>query len=101
MPVDYDLFQILDKYFGAKNRGLFLDLVAYSIVCENNAGQYYLDYAYNHPLLTEGMHMYSDSNVSTFLTSVTNEQSIGFLNEWNMTRITGSHFSMSSIQEAS
>ena len=25
----------------------------YSIVCENNAGQYYPMYAYNHPLFTK------------------------------------------------
>ena len=83
---DYDLFRILTKYFGAKDCGLFIDLVAYSIVCENNAGQYYPDYAYNHPLFTERMHLYSDSKVSDFLTSVTDDQSIGFLNEWNVAR---------------
>jgi len=83
---DYDFFRILGKYFSEKDRGLLLDLAAYSIICENNAGQYYPDYAYNHPLLTEEMHMYSDSKVSTFLKSVTDEQSIGFLNEWNAVR---------------
>ncbi len=83
---DYELFRILGKYLGAKDSGLFLDLATYSIVCENNAGQYYPDYAYNHPLFTERMHMYSDSKVSDFLASVTDEQSIGFLNEWNAAR---------------
>ena len=83
---EYELPRILGKYFNGKDCGLFLDLAAYSIVCENNAGQYYPDYAYNHPLFTEGMHMYSDSKVSDFFTSVTDEQSIGFLNEWNAAR---------------
>jgi len=80
---DYELFRILCKYFSAKDIGLFIDLATYSIICENNAGQYYPDYAYNHPLFTEKMHIYSDSKVSNFLASITDEQSIGFLNEWN------------------
>jgi len=77
---------ILGKYFDTKGLGLFLDFAAYSIVCESNAAQYYPDYAYNHPLFTEKMHMYSDTKVSDFFVSVTAEQSIGFLNEWNASR---------------
>ena len=83
---EYSLPQMLMKYLGAKDCGLFLDLCAYSIICENNAGQYYPMYAYNHPLFTEKMHVYSDSKVSEFFASVTDDQSIGFLNEWNATR---------------
>lgn len=49
---EYSLPQMLTKYLGAKDCGLFLDLCAYSIICENNAGQYYPMYAFNHPLLT-------------------------------------------------
>ena len=75
--------EILSAYFNEKNLGLFLDLVAYSIIAENNAAQYYPDYAYNHPLFTSNMHIYSDSKVSEFLSSITHEQSIGFLNDWN------------------
>lgn len=56
----YELPAILKKYLGIKDCGLFLDLAAYSIVAENNAAQYYPDYAYNHPLFTAGMHIYSD-----------------------------------------
>jgi transposase len=83
---DYRLPGILAKYLGEKDAGLFLDLAAYSIICENNAGQYYPDYAHNHPLFTERMKVYSDSTVSDFLSSVTDEQSVGFLNEWNAKR---------------
>lgn len=83
---DYDLDQILSKFLNDKDRGLFLDLAAYSIICEYNAGQYYPDYAYNHPLFTERMQMHSDSKVSDFFTSITDEQTIGFLNEWNKAR---------------
>ena len=83
---EYSLPQMLTKYLGAKDCGLFLDLCAYSIICENNAGQYYPMYAYNHPLLTDKMHIYSDTKVSDFFASITDDQSIGFLNEWNATR---------------
>ena len=83
---DYELSQILPKYFGVKDSGLLLDLATYSITAENNAAQYYPDYAFNHPLFTKGMHMYSDSRVSDFFASVTDDQRIGFLNEWNANR---------------
>lgn len=83
---DYELSQILPKYFGVKDSGLLLDLAAYSITAENNAAQYYPDYAFNHPLFTKGMHMYSDSRISDFFASVTDDQRIGFLNEWNANR---------------
>ena len=46
-------------------------------------GQYYPTYAYNHPLFTEKMHIYSDSKISNFLASVSDDARIGLLNEWN------------------
>ena len=49
-----------------KDAGFLLDLACYSIVTENNAGQYYPDYAYNHPLFTPDMKIYTDSGVSIF-----------------------------------
>lgn len=83
---EYGLMDILGKYIPQKDLGLVLDLAAYSIITENNAGQYYPDYAYNHPLFTDRMHIYSDSKVSALLQSMTDEQSVGFLNEWNASR---------------
>lgn len=83
---DYKLDEILGMYFKERDLGLFLDLAAYSIITEDNAGQYYPDYAYNHPLFTQDMKIYSDSTVSDFLHSITPDQSAGFLNEWNGTR---------------
>lgn len=83
---DYGLFELLGKYFTQKDLGLFLDLVTYSIIAENNAGQYYPDYAYNHPLFTNEMKIYSDSKVSDFINSITSDQSVEFLNEWNASR---------------
>ncbi len=79
---EYGLDKIADDIFG-KNGGLFLDLAAYSIVTENNAAQYYPDYAWNHPVFTEGMKVYSDSKVGTFLSSSTADERIEFLNRWN------------------
>ncbi len=80
---EYKLPEILSHFFDGKDLGLFLDLVAYTIVSENNAGQYYPNYAYNHPLFTEDMKIYSDSKVSDFGHSITEDQCVGFLNEWN------------------
>lgn len=54
---EYRLPGMLEKHLGKRDTGLFLDLAAYSIISENNAAQYYPDYAYNHPLFTEGMHI--------------------------------------------
>ena len=81
----YHLDEMLGRIIG-KDSGLFLDLAAYSIVCENNAAQYYPDYAFNHPLFTEEMRIYSDAKVSDFLTNMVKDKSISFLNEWNTSR---------------
>ena len=69
-----------------KDSGLFFDLAAYTIVSENNAAQYYPDYAYNHPLFTDGMKVYSDSKGSRFLRDISRDDSIAFQNEWNAGR---------------
>lgn len=83
---EYKLMEILGKYISRKDLGLVLDLAAYSIISEDNAGQYYPDFAYNHPLFSENMRIYSDSKVSDLLQSMTTEMSAGFLNDWNSTR---------------
>lgn len=82
---EYGLPKMLGKYFGAKC-GLFLDLVSYLIVDEENAGQYYPDFAFSHPLFSEGMRIYSDVSVSRFLHSISKEQIIGFQEDWNRKR---------------
>lgn len=82
---DYRLDEMLARIIG-KDAGLFLDLAAYSIITEDNAGQYYTDYAYNHALFTDDMRVYSDSKVSDFMRDVTIDQRILFLNEWNAKR---------------
>lgn len=83
---DYRLPAVIEKYFGTRDGGLVADLVSYSIISENNAAQYYPAYAYNPPLFTEKMHIYSDTKVSDFLVSVTDDQRIGLVNEWNEAR---------------
>ena len=82
---DYHLDEMVGRIVG-QDAGLFLDLAAYSIITEDNAGQYYPDYAYNHALFTDNMRIYSDSKVSDFLQKVTIDQRIRFLNEWNKKR---------------
>lgn len=82
---EYGLRDMMKRIIG-NDSGLFLDLAAYSIITENNAGQYYPDYGYNHPLFTKQMKIYTDSKVSDFLNCISSDQSIGFLNEWNASR---------------
>lgn len=76
------LNELLKPYFADKT-GLTLDLALYSIVTEDNAAQHYADYAFNHPLLTEDMYIYSDSTISNLLGSITPEKCQGFLKDWN------------------
>ena len=82
---EYKIPQMLNKWL-KKDCGLFLDLVAYLIVNEDNAGQYYPDFAFCHPLFSEGMRIYSDVTVSRLLKSIRREQTIGFLDDWNKKR---------------
>ena len=84
---DTGLYKILKPILGDEV-GLFLDLCAYTIIMENNAAQYYPDYAYNHYLFTEKMRIYSDSKVSRFLQGLKKEQGIEFSNIWNKTKKT-------------
>ena len=79
---EYRLEEMLWPIIG-KDTGLFLDLAIYTIITENNVAQYYPDYAYNHPLFTREMRIYSDSKVSSFLNGLTMDQSIAFQNAWN------------------
>ncbi len=73
------LNQKLEDVFGAKAAGMTLDFAAYSIITESNAAQYYPDYAFNHPLFTEDMKIYSDSTLSEFFRSINENQRQGFL----------------------
>ncbi len=67
----------------ASDSGLFLDLIAYTIITEDNAAQYYPDYAYHHALFTEGMKIFSDSKISSFLSDLGEEAAFTFLRMWN------------------
>lgn len=82
---EYHLDEMIENVF-SHDSGLFMDLAAYSIVTECNAGQYYPDYAYNHPLFKPAFKIYSDTKVSSFFKSVTDDQRINFINDWNKDR---------------
>ena len=82
---EYQLDTMLGRIIG-KDAGLLLDIATYTIVMEDNAAQYYPDYAYNHALFTADMRVFSDSKVSDFLHDVTVDQRVNFLNEWNEKR---------------
>ena len=82
---DYKLPEMLKNNLG-NDYGLFLDLVSFMIIDEDNVGLHYPDYAFCHPLFSEGMRVYSDAKVSRMLNSISKEQVIGFLNDWNKGR---------------
>lgn len=84
---DYKIDALLSDIIG-RDSGLLMDLAAYSVISEDNAGQYYPDYAFCHPLFTKDMRVYSDSKVSDFFENITIDQSIDFLNRWNADRNT-------------
>lgn len=81
----YKLKDMLKKHLG-DDYGLFMDLMAYLIVDEENAGQYYPDFAYSHPLFSDKMKIFSDVKVSRLFSSITHDQSIAFLDSWNKKR---------------
>lgn len=87
----YGLPAMLESILGPERVGLFLDLACYCIICENNAAQYYPDYAYNHPLFTDNFRIYSDAKISQFLTEIGRDESISFLNAWNQNRDVSEH----------
>ena len=83
---DMGLDKKLEETLGAKAAGMILDFASYSIITEGNAAQYYPDYAYNHPLFTPDMKMYSDSTISDFFRSINENQRQNFLDCWNEER---------------
>lgn len=82
---EYKLPVILEKHIG-KDCGLFLDLVSFMIVDEENVGLHYPDFAYCHPLFSDNMRICSDVRVSRMLNSISKDQIIGFLDDWNKGR---------------
>jgi transposase len=86
LALESGLDKILLKNMEEKDAMLLLDLALYSIVSENNAAQYYPDYAYDHALFTPEMRIYSDSHLSDFLRKMDPQQPVLFLNEWNSSR---------------
>lgn len=83
---DIGLDEKLEKNFGSKTAGMILDFASYTIITEGNAAQYYPEYAYNHPLFTPDMRIYSDSTISDFLRSINENQRQKFLDCWNEER---------------
>lgn len=82
---EYKLPMILEKHLG-KDCGLFLDLVSFMIIEEENVGLHYPDFAYCHPLFSDHMKISSDAGVSRMLNSIGKDQIIRFLDDWNKGR---------------
>ena len=79
---EFRLPMLLEKHLG-QDCGLFLDLVSFMIIDEENIGLHYPDFAFCHPLFSKEMTIFSDVKVSRLLNSVSRDQIIGFLNDWN------------------
>ncbi len=82
---EFKIPMILEKYF-KDNCGLLLDLVSFMLIDEENVGMHYPDFAFCHPLFSKNMRISSDVKVSRLLNSVSKDQIIGFLNDWNKGR---------------
>lgn len=82
---EYKLPAMLKKQIG-QDCGLFLDLVSFMIVDEENVAMHYPDFAFCHPLFSDGMKIYSDVKVCRLLNSISKDQIIGFLDDWNKKR---------------
>lgn len=82
---EYKLPGMLEKQLGG-DCGLFLDLVSFMIVDEENVAMHYPDFAFCHPLFSEGMRIYSDVKISRLLNSISKDQIIAFLDDWNKKR---------------
>ena len=82
---EFKIPMMLDKCL-EDNAGLFLDLVSFMIIDEENVGMHYPDFAFCHPLFSPNMRIYSDVKVSRLLNSISKDQIIGFLNDWNEKR---------------
>ena len=82
---EYRLPELLRKHLG-KDSGLFLDLVSFLIIDEENVGMHYPDFAFCHPLFSDRMKIYSDVKVSRLLNSVSKDQILRFLDDWNAGR---------------
>ncbi len=82
---EFKLPGMLERHLG-DDCGLFLDLVSFMIIDEENVGLHYPDFAFCHPLFSENMKIYSDVKVSRMLNSISKDQIIEFLNDWNKDR---------------
>ena len=78
--------KLLRQQVGTANLALLMDLVAYSLIYENSAGQHFSDYAYQHPSAGREMHVYSDQEIALFLKSLREKGAEESLKLWNNSR---------------
>ncbi len=82
-------------YKDENKAGLFLDLAAYYLITENNAGQYYSDYTYNHPLFTPDYKINTDQAVSEFISQLSANDTEKFINKWKTIKKNNEDFNIS------
>ena len=64
---EYQIKEMLREYFAKEDLGLFLDLIACSIIYEQDTLLYYPLYAHEHPLFSKEMQIYDEKDVEKFL----------------------------------
>ena len=67
---------------GDLNGGLLLDFAIYSIVTESNVAQHYPDYAWEHPLMTKDIKVYSDAKLCTLFNKVVDVDDAMAFQQW-------------------
>ena len=79
---DLNLDELMLTVFG-ENGWLYLDLVLYFILFESSTSTHFEKYAFDHPLLSPKMHVYSDSTLSRRIAAITDDQISKFTAYWN------------------
>lgn len=80
---DYGLKSWMQEHFGSLDGGLLLDLASYMVVDESNVAQHYPAWAWERPLYSPDMHIYSDTKVARVLKHVDRDDVSGFIHWWN------------------
>lgn len=83
---EYHLEELLYPYFG-NGAYLLLDLAACLLTAEGSSSRYYYIYACSNPLFSEGMKVYSDEIIESFLWWIDVDRCRKFLEDWNSRQV--------------
>ncbi len=80
--LELHLDEALRNVLGSES-GLILDLALFTVIEEKHIVRYYPDYAFNHPVRSEGMKIYTKEEVLKFFNSLDSIQIADFQKQWN------------------